>query len=204
MVFLSSSSGCQGREVAEPGCINILRWGCDLISVCFKAPTSECLILSEPFTRSLHSFPIRPTLFPWTPRPSSFQRRSSSSSAMKSPISKLLRLLASASLLLFALHNAPLSNAQDADADATLATASISVDSIASRNGQWYACKCYPGDKCFPSSTVWTRFNTTVGGNLQVALPPGAPCYDNLGGLSTYDSAKCAEVQSNWSNEQWK
>ena len=119
----------------------------------------------------------------------------------------VLRLLASASLLLLALHEAPVSNAQDtteADADATLATASISIDSIASRNGQWYACKCYPGDRCFPSSTVWSRFNTTVGGNLQIALPPGAPCYNNLGDLSTYDSAKCADVQANWSNEQWK
>ena len=110
-------------------------------------------------------------------------------------------------LLLFTLYNLPFSKAQDssdAEADVSLATASISVDSIASRNGQWYACKCYPGDRCFPSSTVWTRFNTTVGGNLQVALPPGAPCYNNLGGLNTYDSAKCAEVQANWSNEQWK
>ncbi|KAJ2913019.1 hypothetical protein MD484_g7393, partial [Candolleomyces efflorescens] len=125
---------------------------------------------------------------------------------MRSSSAHFPRLLASASLLLFTLYNLPFSKAQDssdAEADVSLATASISVDSIASRNGQWYACKCYPGDRCFPSSTVWTRFNTTVGGNLQVALPPGAPCYNNLGGLNTYDSAKCAEVQANWSNEQW-
>jgi hypothetical protein len=72
------------------------------------------------------------------------------------------------------------------------------------RNGQRYACKCYPGEKCYPTSDVWAKFNTTLGGALRVALPPGAPCYNTLGEINTFDRGKCEEVQTNWGDEQWK
>ncbi|KAJ2935615.1 hypothetical protein H1R20_g1478, partial [Candolleomyces eurysporus] len=111
----------------------------------------------------------------------------------------LLRVVASVALLL-TLSNVPVSNAQDA----LDSTASVETEpSIVTRNGQRYACKCYPGEKCYPAAAAWTRFNATVGGNLQVALPPGAPCYNALGEIKTFDQARCNQVQTNWGDEQW-
>jgi len=47
--------------------------------------------------------------------------------------------------------------------------------------------------------------NTTVGGALQLALPPGAVCHNTVSNLSvsTYNAAACAEVKANWINEQY-
>lgn len=75
--------------------------------------------------------------------------------------------------------------------------------SYVQRNGNLYLCKCYPGDRCYPSSLDWKKLNTTVNGNLQVALPPAAPCYTSVDGISTSDPAKCAEVQANYPLQQW-
>ncbi|KAH8890145.1 FAD-binding domain-containing protein [Thozetella sp. PMI_491] len=70
-----------------------------------------------------------------------------------------------------------------------------------------YGCKCYFGDSCWPSPVAWQTLNTTVGGNLIVDIPPGAPCHQvfegPLGNITTYDAAKCAAVTANFSNEQW-
>jgi hypothetical protein len=74
--------------------------------------------------------------------------------------------------------------------------------------GSDYACKCYPGDYCWPNKGQFQQLNNTVGGNLQVVTPPGAPCYNTfegpLGNIQTYDEAKCQEVTSNWANEQFQ
>lgn len=74
-------------------------------------------------------------------------------------------------------------------------------------NGTRYGCKCYLGDSCWPSSSQWKALNDTVGGNLQVDIPPGAPCYNvfqgPLGNISTYNAAKCANVTAEFANEQW-
>ncbi|KAL2020586.1 hypothetical protein VTK56DRAFT_8174 [Thermocarpiscus australiensis] len=71
-----------------------------------------------------------------------------------------------------------------------------------------YACKCYPGDSCWPSATTWQKLNSTVGGNLRVNLPPGVPCYNTfqglLGNVSTYNAAECAKVTANWNDEQFQ
>ncbi|KAF6750575.1 FAD binding domain-containing protein [Ephemerocybe angulata] len=61
-----------------------------------------------------------------------------------------------------------------------------------------YACKSYPGDRAYPGTAPWASFNRTVGRNLQVAIPPGAVCYQTLDGtIQTLDAAKCGEVQTN-------
>jgi len=78
-----------------------------------------------------------------------------------------------------------------------------SVGQIVSRDGQEYSCKCYPGDECYPASEAWQKLNTTVDGNLLVALPPTAPCYGFVDGIPTFDAAKCAEVQAHYYEEQW-
>ncbi|KAK4238283.1 hypothetical protein C8A03DRAFT_43975 [Achaetomium macrosporum] len=74
--------------------------------------------------------------------------------------------------------------------------------------GSKYACKCYPGDYCWPNNGQWQKLNKTVGGNLQVFLPPGAPCYNTfkgpLGDAQTYNADKCATVTANWNNEQFQ
>jgi hypothetical protein len=70
-------------------------------------------------------------------------------------------------------------------------------------NGQRYKCKCYPGDPCYPSSTEWAKLNTTVDGNLLAALPPTAPCYKSVDGIPTYNAAACADVEANFTKEQW-
>ena len=92
---------------------------------------------------------------------------------------------------------------------ASSSSLSSSTSTTVTRGSQKYTCKCYPGDSCWPSASTWSRFNNTVGGNLQLAIPPGASCYNKVTGaggpeISTYDGAKCAEVQNNWTKEQWK
>jgi hypothetical protein len=117
----------------------------------------------------------------------------------------LLKALLTLSLPLFALaQDQRLSFSETELAD----TLSLNV---LNRGSQKYACKCYPGDKCWPAASTWSKLNATIGGNLQVALPPGASCYNSLkdeggagGDISTFDSQKCAEVHQNWIDEQWK
>ncbi|KAK3297304.1 uncharacterized protein B0H64DRAFT_122287 [Chaetomium fimeti] len=71
-----------------------------------------------------------------------------------------------------------------------------------------YECKCYPDDDCWPNKGQWEKLNNTVGGNLQVNIPPGAPCYNTfkgpLGDVETYDEAECEKVTSNWADEQFQ
>ncbi|KAF2690953.1 FAD/FMN-containing isoamyl alcohol oxidase-like protein MreA [Lentithecium fluviatile CBS 122367] len=69
--------------------------------------------------------------------------------------------------------------------------------------GKKYQCKCYSDNECFPTPADWAALNKTVGGTLKVTLPPGAPCHDSVGNVSTYNAAACADVQANWVNEQW-
>lgn len=76
------------------------------------------------------------------------------------------------------------------------------------QSGSDYACKCYPGDACWPDDAKWRKLNTTVGGNLRVNIPPGAPCYNSfqgpLGTVNTYNAAECEKVTANWNNEQFQ
>ncbi|KAK4450485.1 hypothetical protein QBC34DRAFT_437309 [Podospora aff. communis PSN243] len=75
-------------------------------------------------------------------------------------------------------------------------------------SGTRYACKCYPGDACWPKPKDWTKLNKTVDGNLATAIPPGAPCHNTfnglLGSLPTYNAAECADVTASWTREQWQ
>jgi hypothetical protein len=64
-------------------------------------------------------------------------------------------------------------------------------------------CKCYPGDRCWPTASEWKAFNATVGGRLIVNVPTGAVCYSNFNGVPTANPAKCAEAAANWSNSSW-
>ncbi|KAI0005787.1 FAD-binding domain-containing protein [Xylariaceae sp. FL0662B] len=74
-------------------------------------------------------------------------------------------------------------------------------------NGTEYGCKCYLGDDCWPTESSWTELNSTVEGNLQIVVPPGASCHNTfegpLGTLSTYDAGACADATVNFGNEAW-
>ncbi|KAK0635968.1 hypothetical protein B0T17DRAFT_587300 [Bombardia bombarda] len=75
-------------------------------------------------------------------------------------------------------------------------------------NGSNYACKCYAGDACWPNTSQWSQLNSTVGGNLRVTTPPGAPCYNTfqgpLGNVSTYNAAQCTSVTAGFPSEQFQ
>ncbi|KAI1078643.1 FAD-binding domain-containing protein [Whalleya microplaca] len=70
-----------------------------------------------------------------------------------------------------------------------------------------YGCKCYLGDDCWPNESAWAGLNSTVEGNLQIVIPPGAACHNTfegpLGTLSTYDAEACADVTNNFVSESW-
>ncbi|KAK3990423.1 6-hydroxy-D-nicotine oxidase [Cladorrhinum sp. PSN332] len=78
---------------------------------------------------------------------------------------------------------------------------------ITTHEGKLYGCKCQPNQPCWPKSWQWSSLNQTVNGNLKMHIPPAAVCYNSfqspLGNFSTYDAAKCADVQANWEDEQW-
>ncbi|KAI2629002.1 FAD/FMN-containing isoamyl alcohol oxidase MreA [Xylaria nigripes] len=57
-------------------------------------------------------------------------------------------------------------------------------------------CRCYPGDKCWPSDSVWNAFNETIGGRLIATTPLAAPCHDSTFGL--YNATECAQLQASW------
>jgi len=79
------------------------------------------------------------------------------------------------------------------------------IGEVKEQDGVTYQCKCYSDNACWPTNTEWATLNTTVGGALHLALPPGAVCHNTVGNLSvsTYNAAACADVKANWVNEQY-
>ncbi|KAF7378314.1 FAD-binding protein [Mycena sanguinolenta] len=55
------------------------------------------------------------------------------------------------------------------------------------------ACKCFPGDTCWPSDAEWSAFNETVGGRLIKTVPLGSPCH-----APHHNATECAILQSEW------
>ena len=94
------------------------------------------------------------------------------------------------------------------DDTATMSVSSIFDWTYKTWKGANYACKCHPGDYCWPSTLQWASLNATVGGNLRVSIPPAAACHNTfqglLGNISTYNAAQCADVQANFADEQWQ
>ncbi|CAE6456435.1 unnamed protein product [Rhizoctonia solani] len=61
------------------------------------------------------------------------------------------------------------------------------------------ARRCTSSDPCWPSSSVWSSFNASIGGRLIEPHPPAWPCHD-----PHYDAAACAEAQQNWADSFWR
>ncbi|KAL8285839.1 hypothetical protein RB601_005990 [Gaeumannomyces tritici] len=58
-------------------------------------------------------------------------------------------------------------------------------------------CRCLPGDECWPSTSAWGKFNSTVSGRLIATAPLGSVCHE-----PNYDEAKCAAVRAKWTNPE--
>ncbi|PHH64777.1 hypothetical protein CDD81_4039 [Ophiocordyceps australis] len=62
-----------------------------------------------------------------------------------------------------------------------------------SRSQSSAACRCLPGDKCWPSASTWEAFNATIGGRLIATVPLAAPCHG-----SALSSSACAALRASW------
>lgn len=58
------------------------------------------------------------------------------------------------------------------------------------------SCRCFPGDRCWPTAEQWSAFNQTVSGRLIATIPIGSPCHSSQYGA--YNEAQCTELQSVW------
>lgn len=52
---------------------------------------------------------------------------------------------------------------------------------------------CRPGQKCWPLSKEWQKFNATIDGHLYETVPIAAPCYKSS---LHYDEAACRDVEN--------
>lgn len=63
------------------------------------------------------------------------------------------------------------------------------------------ACKCFPGDECWPSMSEWSSFNDTLGGKLIATVPLAAVCHDSAKthpDWPAYDEEACSNLQQKW------
>lgn len=59
-----------------------------------------------------------------------------------------------------------------------------------------FQCKSQPGDRLFPTETIWKVFDLLTGGALIKTVPLGSACYQG----EHYDATKCQFLLDNWSN----
>lgn len=55
------------------------------------------------------------------------------------------------------------------------------------------ACRCFPGDACWPTEDQWSQLNKTVDGRLVKTVPLGTPCH-----APNYNSETCAVLKDGW------
>lgn len=58
------------------------------------------------------------------------------------------------------------------------------------------ACRCFPGDDCWPSVQEWSKFNQSLEGKLIATIPIASACHDDS--FSAYDAKACADLQAIW------
>lgn len=85
----------------------------------------------------------------------------------------------------------------DADFEEALEEASLLAEPGPSAANN-FGCRCFPGDLCWPSDTLWTAFNRTLGGKLVKTVPIASACHDNP--WVPYNAAECARVQGAWTD----
>jgi hypothetical protein len=62
-------------------------------------------------------------------------------------------------------------------------------------------CKCYEGERCWPSLGEWKALNTSVDGLLVKVVPIAASCYNTFEGIPTYNAEKCAATNASWHSQ---
>lgn len=58
---------------------------------------------------------------------------------------------------------------------------------------------CSASQKCWPSSTIWSSFNSSINGRLVAPRPPAWPCHN-----PNYDEAACTDAKANWFDPFWR
>ncbi|KAJ5947494.1 FAD binding domain protein [Penicillium verhagenii] len=71
-----------------------------------------------------------------------------------------------------------------------LTTLALSVQASESSSSE---CRCFPGDDCWPSTSVWNAFNQSVDGRLVATVPLATPCH-----TPHYDEEACASLKTGW------
>lgn len=57
-------------------------------------------------------------------------------------------------------------------------------------------CRCYPGERCWPTQAEWEAFNSTIQGRLIATVPVASVChYDSF---APYDEGGCQQLRDNW------
>ncbi|KAL2825262.1 hypothetical protein BJY01DRAFT_241572 [Aspergillus pseudoustus] len=67
------------------------------------------------------------------------------------------------------------------------------------RDTTTYACRCQPGQLCWPTDDDWTTLNSTGEGNLLALKTLAYPCHS-----PDFNAAKCAHIQSNTHNASYR
>jgi len=58
---------------------------------------------------------------------------------------------------------------------------------------------CTFGQSCWPSSSSWASFNSSITGQLLSIDPPAAVCHGER-----YNKSACNIAQANWTNARWR
>ncbi|OLN86740.1 putative FAD-linked oxidoreductase-like protein 9 [Colletotrichum chlorophyti] len=76
---------------------------------------------------------------------------------------------------------------------AILATVPFAATGLLPKRAEDTLCRCLPGDDCWPSTSSWDAFNSTVSGKLIATVPIGSVCHD-----PNYDEAACTALRESW------
>lgn len=58
-------------------------------------------------------------------------------------------------------------------------------------------CRCFPGEKCWPSPAEWTQFNESIDGRLIQTIPLGKPCH-----TPSYQAGVCDYLREQWTEPE--
>ena len=72
--------------------------------------------------------------------------------------------------------------------------------SLPNQNSSRNLCRCFPGDKCWPTAQTWSAFNSTINGRLIATIPLAAVCHNNA--FIPYNAAQCADLRAAWFEPQ--
>ena len=75
----------------------------------------------------------------------------------------------------------------------TLALLASSHASFAASVPASPGCYCFPGEPCWPTTSSWNNFNSTVGGRLIATTPIAAVCHGEA-----YNADRCNQLKDNW------